>query len=191
MDPVPQQPRLRIDACVSLGSNLGDRAARLTAGVAGLCATPGISAVVLSSIYETEPEGPPPQGPYLNAAARFETSLAADALLARLLEIEREQARRRTPERFAPRTLDLDLLLFGDRTFDEPGLVVPHPRLHQRAFVLEPLGEIAGAWLHPVLGETISALAERVRDPAAVRRLPNLGFEPIKEILLQYSRKSF
>lgn len=171
MDPVPEQPNLPVSACVSLGSNLGDRAARIEAGVAGLCVTPGISRVVLSSVYETDPVGPPPQGPYLNAAARFETSLSAKALLARLLAIEREQARRRTSERFGPRTLDLDLLLFGDCTLDEPGLVVPHPRLHRRAFVLEPLNEIAGAWLHPVLDETIAALAERARDSAAVRRL--------------------
>ncbi|MBW2667125.1 MAG: 2-amino-4-hydroxy-6-hydroxymethyldihydropteridine diphosphokinase [Deltaproteobacteria bacterium] len=134
-------------------------------------ATPGISGVVLSSVYQTDPVGPPPQGPYLNAAVRFETSLAAEALLSRLLEIESEQARRRTSERLGPRTLDLDLLLFGDRSIDEPGLVVPHPRMHLRAFVLEPLSEIAGTWVHPVLGETIAALAERVRDPTAVRRL--------------------
>jgi 2-amino-4-hydroxy-6-hydroxymethyldihydropteridine diphosphokinase len=171
MDPVPEQPHSLVSVCVSLGSNLGDRAARLTAAVAALRATPGISEVVLSSVYQTDPVGPPPQGPYLNAAARFETSLAAEALLSRLLEIESEQARRRTSERFGPRTLDLDLLLFGDRSIDEPGLVVPHPRMHQRAFVLEPLSEIAGSWLHPVLGETIAALAERVRDPTAVRRL--------------------
>jgi 2-amino-4-hydroxy-6-hydroxymethyldihydropteridine diphosphokinase len=171
MDPVPEQLRSFVSVCVSLGSNLGDRAARLVAAVAALRATPGISGVVLSSVYETDPVGPPPQGPYLNAAARFETSLAADLLFSRLLEIESEQARRRTSERFGPRTLDLDLLLFGDCRIDEPRLVVPHPRMHRRAFVLEPLNEIAGSWVHPVLGETIAALAERVRDPSAVRRL--------------------
>jgi 2-amino-4-hydroxy-6-hydroxymethyldihydropteridine diphosphokinase len=172
MDPVPEQPPSLVSACVSLGSNLGDRAARLAAAVASLRATPGISGLVLSSVYETDPVGPPPQEPYLNAAARFETSLAAEVLLSRLLAIESEQARRRTAERFGPRTLDLDLLLFGDRSIGEPGLVVPHPRMHRRAFVLEPLSEIAGAWLHPVLGATIAALAERVRDPSAVRRQP-------------------
>jgi len=173
MDPVPEQPRLRVGACVGLGSNLGDRAAHLVAAVAALRATPGISGLVLSSVYETDPVGATPQGAYLNAAARFETRLSADVLLSRLLVIEAGQARRRTPERFGPRTLDLDLLLYGDRRIDEPGLVVPHPRMHCRAFVLEPLAEIAGAWIHPVLAETIAALAERVRDPSAVRRLPD------------------
>jgi len=172
MDPAPAQPRPLVSACVGLGSNLGDRAAHLVAAIAALRATSGIERLEGSSVYETDPIGPAPQGPYLNAAVRFATSLAADELLARLLAIERDRARRRTRERYAPRTLDLDLLLFGDRRIEQPGLVVPHPRLHRRAFVLEPLSEIAGAWVHPVLGETVAALAERLRDPAAVRRLP-------------------
>jgi 7,8-dihydro-6-hydroxymethylpterin-pyrophosphokinase len=87
-----------------------------------------------------------------------------------LLAIEREAGRTRGSERHAPRTLDLDLLLFGSRVIDEPDLVVPHPRLHERGFVLEPLLELAPLLVHPVLGETVAALAARVRDPAAVRR---------------------
>jgi 2-amino-4-hydroxy-6-hydroxymethyldihydropteridine diphosphokinase len=172
MDPAPEQPRQLVSACVGLGSNLGDRAARLVAAVAALRATAGISGVTCSSVFETDPVGPAPQGPYLNAAACLQTSLSARELLDRLLAIERAQGRRRTAERLGPRTLDLDLLLFGDLQIDEPGLIVPHPRLHERGFVLEPLSEIAAERAHPLLGETIAVLARRVRDPDAVRRLP-------------------
>jgi 2-amino-4-hydroxy-6-hydroxymethyldihydropteridine diphosphokinase len=157
-------------ACVALGSNLGDRAARLERALAALAATPGVAVLDVSDFYETAPVGGPPgQDPYLNAAARLRTTLAPRALLERLLEIERAEGRVRGGERDAPRELDLDLLLYGDRCLSEPELVVPHPRLHQRGFVLEPLSDVAGDWVHPRLGETIEALAERVRDPLLVR----------------------
>ncbi len=132
-----------IGAYVALGSNLGDRAAHLEAAIAALRATPGIEVIALSSVRETEPVGGPPQGPYLNAVVALRTELAPRALLERLLEIEAAQGRERGPERNAPRTLDLDLLLYGDEKIDEPDLVVPHPRMHERAFVLEPLAELA------------------------------------------------
>ena len=153
---------------VALGSNLGDREATLRRGLAGLAATPGMSLVAVSRLFETEPVGPP-QGPYLNASAALDTTLSARALLARLLAIEAEVGRTRGAERFAPRTLDLDLLLFGEESIDEPDLVVPHPRLVERAFVLEPLAEIAGELRHPWLGASITELAARVRDARAVR----------------------
>lgn len=157
------------EACISLGSNLGDREGALALAVTRLRETPEVEVVALSRVYETDPVGPPPQGPYLNAALRLRTRLSPRALLERLLAIEREAGRERSGARDEARRLDLDLLLFGTRRIDEPGLRVPHPRLHQRAFVLEPLAEIAEQRTHPVLGASIAELAGRVRDPAAVR----------------------
>jgi 2-amino-4-hydroxy-6-hydroxymethyldihydropteridine diphosphokinase len=159
-----------VEACVALGSNLGDRAAQLDYALKALAGTPGVALLATSALYETAPVGGPPgQGPYLNAAARVLTTLTPQALLARLLEIERELGRVRGPERDAPRALDLDLLLYGDRCLDEPGLVVPHPRMHERAFVLAPLCDVAADRVHPRLGESIEALCERVGDSAGVR----------------------
>ncbi|MCK7529181.1 MAG: 2-amino-4-hydroxy-6-hydroxymethyldihydropteridine diphosphokinase [Ignavibacteriales bacterium] len=102
-----------------------------------------------SGVYETDPVGPPPQGPYLNAAVKLRTCLDPRALLDRLLAIEREAGRVRSSARDEPRTLDLDLLFFGAQRIAEPSLVVPHPRAHERPFVLEPLLEIAADLLHP------------------------------------------
>jgi 2-amino-4-hydroxy-6-hydroxymethyldihydropteridine diphosphokinase len=170
MDPATAPPGRSVSACIALGSNLGDREAHLAAAIAALRREPGVEVVAVSPIYETDPVGPPPQGPYLNAAVRVETGLAPRALLDCLLRIEAAEGRHRTRERYTARTLDLDLLLYGDERIDEPGLVVPHPRLHERAFVLEPLRDVAGERVHPVLRDTIEDLARRVRDPAAVRR---------------------
>jgi 2-amino-4-hydroxy-6-hydroxymethyldihydropteridine diphosphokinase len=155
------------EAFVGLGSNLGDREATLCAAVAALDRDPEIEVVSRSRLFETEPVGPP-QGRYLNAAVGLRTRLAPRQLLARLLAIEREAGRRRGRQRNAPRTLDLDLLLYEDRCIDEPDLVVPHPRLQERAFVLEPLCELAPGRVHPRLRVTLAELAARVRDPGAV-----------------------
>lgn len=155
-------------AYVSIGTNLGDRAAHLDFAVAAIGALPDTRVHALSPVFETDPVGPPPQGAYLNAVARVATRLAPRALLDALLAIEREGGRERGT-RNAARTLDLDVLLYGDRIVDEPGLVVPHPRLAERAFILEPLAALAPALVHPRLGESIASLAARVRDPSAVR----------------------
>jgi 2-amino-4-hydroxy-6-hydroxymethyldihydropteridine diphosphokinase len=130
-------------AYIGIGSNLGPRHATIHAGVRDLGRTPGIRVVRLSSIIETDPVGPPGQGPYLNAAAELETTLDPHALLDAMLQVERAHGRDRSAgERWGPRTLDLDLLLYDDLTLDEPGLTLPHPRMRERAFVMVPLSEI-------------------------------------------------
>jgi 2-amino-4-hydroxy-6-hydroxymethyldihydropteridine diphosphokinase len=124
--------------------------------------------VAVSRFHETEPLGPP-QGRYLNAAAGLLTSLAPRELLHLLLAIEARAGRERGPVRWSARTLDLDLLFYDDACLEEPDLVVPHPRLHERSFVLEPLRELVPGLVHPKLGATVTELAERVRPRAAAK----------------------
>jgi 2-amino-4-hydroxy-6-hydroxymethyldihydropteridine diphosphokinase len=157
-----------VDAYVALGSNLGDREAHLTAATRALRAWPGVRITGVSRVYETAPVGPPPQGPYLNAVVRLHTRLEPRELLATLLEIEAAEGRQRQAGRNRARTLDLDLLFYGSLVLDEPGLHVPHPRLHERAFVLWPLRDVAPDLVHPRLGKTVEELARSVRDPGAV-----------------------
>jgi 2-amino-4-hydroxy-6-hydroxymethyldihydropteridine diphosphokinase len=141
---------------IALGSNLGDRAAHLDYAVARL--REFIHQLDVSSYLETAPVGiTGPQPLYLNAAAAGATSLDAQAVLVRLLAIEAERGRSR-PARNAPRTLDLDLILFGSAIVNEPGLVVPHPRFRERRFVLAPLAEVAPDLIDPVTGRSVAAL---------------------------------
>lgn len=150
-------------AVVALGSNLGDRAAHLARAVQGLHALPRTRVLAVSRVLETEPEGcPPGSGPFLNAAALLETGLPPRALLEALAALE-AAAERERPARNAPRTLDLDLLLHGDAVLDEPGLQLPHPRLHLRAFVLEPAAEVAPGLRHPRLRRTLAELRDALR----------------------------
>jgi 2-amino-4-hydroxy-6-hydroxymethyldihydropteridine diphosphokinase len=144
---------------VGLGANLGDREAAIRR------AADILEATRLSTIRETEPWGYEDQPAFLNAVAELETELAPRALLDRLLEIEGELGRTREGPRYGPRTIDLDLLLYGDERLDEPGLIVPHPRLHERLFVLEPLAELAPDADVPGLGQ-VSALLAKLQSPA-------------------------
>jgi 2-amino-4-hydroxy-6-hydroxymethyldihydropteridine diphosphokinase len=132
-----------VRAYVGLGSNLGEREATLREALARLDEVDGIAVVAISSFRETDPVGNVDQPRFVNAAAALETSLGPRELLDSLLEVERSLGRNRSrEERWGPRTIDLDLLLYGDETVDEQGLEVPHPRLAERGFVLEPLLEL-------------------------------------------------
>lgn len=146
-------------AYVGLGANLGDRERTLHAAVDALAAEEGIEVVAVSTLRETEPVGVGEQPTYLNGAAELETTLTARELLDRLLAVERRLGRVRSPGEHGPRTLDLDLLLYGhDEVIDEPGLTVPHPRLADRRFVLEPLAELAPGLVVPGRGDVESLL---------------------------------
>ena len=135
--------RVEHKAYVGLGSNLGDREATMRRAVELLAATAGIEVVAVSTLRETDPVGYADQPRFLNGAAALVTELGPRALLDRLLAVERELGRARDEgPRFGPRTIDLDLLLYEDEVVDEPGLVLPHPRLAERRFVLEPLHEL-------------------------------------------------
>ncbi len=129
-------------AYVGLGSNLGDRKVTLHDALELLAKKDGIEIVAVSSFRETDPVGFLDQPRFLNGAAAIETTLAPNELLAALLDVERELGRTREGPRFGPRTVDLDVLLIDGVTMDEPGLTVPHPRLHERAFALAPLVEL-------------------------------------------------
>jgi 2-amino-4-hydroxy-6-hydroxymethyldihydropteridine diphosphokinase len=141
---------------IALGSNLGDRHRHLEFAIERL--SQHLAGLRISTIRETEPVGVPgPQPPYLNAVVVGETVLEPEPLLEVLMAIERARGRRR-PAALAPRTLDLDLILFGDRVIDRPGLAVPHPRFRERRFVLEPLAELAPDWRDPVTGKTVGEI---------------------------------
>jgi 2-amino-4-hydroxy-6-hydroxymethyldihydropteridine diphosphokinase len=140
-------------AYVGVGANLGDREATIRAALEAL---PGL--VGVSKLRETDPVGVVDQPPFLNAAAALETELTPRELLDTLLAVERELGRERR-ERWGPRTIDLDLLLYGDETIDEPGLTVPHPRLHERRFALEPLLDLDPELAIPGRGRVANLLA--------------------------------
>ncbi|HEY6120796.1 MAG TPA: 2-amino-4-hydroxy-6-hydroxymethyldihydropteridine diphosphokinase [Pyrinomonadaceae bacterium] len=153
---------------IGLGSNLGDRAGNLLLAVRGIL-NAGLEMSRCSAIYETEPVGEDPQPPFLNMVVEVSgtSAPAADKLLARLLRVEYALGRIRSA-RMGPRTIDLDLLLYKNETSDTEFLTLPHPRLHQRRFVLVPLAEIAPHLVHPVLKKNMSTLLAETQDRSSV-----------------------
>ncbi len=163
-------------AFIGIGSNLGDRAAHLREATQRLSGLPSTRLTRQSSIYETEPVGEV-SGPFLNSVVEIETDLAADALMRRLLAIERTMGRKRAAGRkrasargrsYRPRVIDLDLLFFDNEVIDQPRLQVPHPRLHERRFVLAPMAELAPTLIHPQRNASISELLARLKSPEHV-----------------------
>ena len=148
-------------AFIGLGGNLGDREATLRKAAAMLDACEGVGVAAVSSLIESAPLGPAYQPAYMNAAARVETSLGAEALLERMHSIEKSLGRDRT-EKWGPRAIDLDLLVYDDEVLNIEGLTVPHPQMHLRSFVLKPICEIAAETVHPVLRRTMKELAARL-----------------------------
>ncbi len=158
------------NAYVSLGSNLGDRAGNLLLGVRGMFDA-GLKVARLSHIYETEPVDTYPQPPFLNLVAELQLDALPqpEQMLARLLRVEYALRRTRDGSK-GPRTIDLDLLLYGDQTSDTELLTLPHPRAHLRRFVLVPLAELAANLIYPTLERTVAELLENLADDSEVRR---------------------
>jgi 2-amino-4-hydroxy-6-hydroxymethyldihydropteridine diphosphokinase len=146
-------------AYVGLGANLGEREATIRAACEALSAEAGIEVVAVSTLRETEPVGVGEQPLFLNGVAALDTTLEPGALLDRLLAVEERFGRVRVAGEHGPRTLDLDLLLYGNEQIEEPGLTVPHPRLHERRFVLEPLAELNPGLVVPGRGAVGSLLS--------------------------------
>ncbi len=169
-------------AHIGIGANLGDRRRVIAAALTDIAAVAGIEVVAVSPLVETDPVGGPDQPPFLNGAATLRTVLSPRRLLETMHRIEAAHGRDRSREqRWGPRTLDLDLLLYGNLVVAEQGLTVPHPRLHERSFVLSPLAIIAPRIIHPILGVSIECLRDRlaargpgIRDPDGVL----LSFDP-------------
>ena len=149
-------------AFIALGSNLGDRQQFLARAVDQIKEIPQSRLVHLSGWYETKPVGGPPQGLFLNGAAQLRTELGPFELLGSLQKIEQELGRPSDHEPWASRVIDLDLLFYDDLILHSLSLTLPHPRLHERRFVLEPLHEIAPDWVHPTLKKSVKLLLQEL-----------------------------
>jgi len=156
---------------IALGSNQGDRELYLLRGVAAIGKLPGTKITALSNFYDTEPVGPVRQENFLNAVARLKTALSPQELLRELQRIETGIFHRKREIPGGPRPMDLDLLFYGSLIIDEPGLIIPHPRLHERRFVLEPLVEIAPDFIHPGLHCSIKALLRNIKTTERVTKI--------------------
>ena len=158
---------MRKSVYLSLGSNIGDRAENLSAAIARLEELGEVAAV--SSFYETEPVGPVAQAWFLNCAVKLETDKMPRQLLAAILKLEQEMGRRRTKNK-GPRTIDIDILLFGNSVVETEALTIPHPAMHERRFVLAPLAEIAGEVRHPVFRRTVREMRDALPPGQKVSR---------------------
>ncbi len=156
-------------AFIGLGSNLGEREATVRAALEQLSQLPETTLLRVSSLYDSEPVGPEDQPDFVNAVAQLDTALTARQLLWNLALIEKRLGRVRS-QRWGPRTIDLDLLFFGDQVIDDDDLRVPHPEITRRAFVLAPLAELEPGLLHPLTGQTVSAHLAQLHTRPPVRR---------------------
>ncbi|MGQ9571612.1 MAG: 2-amino-4-hydroxy-6-hydroxymethyldihydropteridine diphosphokinase [Dehalococcoidia bacterium] len=167
-------PSLGATVYLGLGANMGDRLANLRAALRRLQTLARLEEV--SSLYETEPQGVTDQPPFLNAVCRVTTGLEPPALLRFLQNLEHELGRQPGGQRWGPRPIDLDILLYDDRLVDTPELEIPHPRLAERAFVLAPLCELAPQFRHPLLGKTMKELLAAVSTKGA-KKIARKGWE--------------
>lgn len=158
-----------INVFLLLGSNLGDRQMYLSRAI-GYIENDIAPVAKASSVYETQSWGKAGEPDYLNQVIMLQTSVPATDILERILAIEKRLGRQRE-EKWGSRTIDIDILFYGDEIINEPGLQVPHPRLHERKFTLEPLAEIAPELAHPLLNKSISAIKNELRDSLIVKKL--------------------
>lgn len=164
-------------AYIAIGGNLGDRRAYLQAGIKEVAALPSTRLAAISRTYETQAVGPVAQPDFLNAVVAIETALAPAPLLAALLAAEKKHQRQRRIH-WGPRTLDLDLLLYGERTINSADLTLPHPRMHERRFVLVPLCEIAPRLSHPITGRPFAAYLAALTADGDARAVAPLALIP-------------